>query len=64
MTLLTQYSQIDPIAWDNLLRKSSVASWFQSPEAFLFFNSLNFMEAFVVAITEEDKLHGDVVGYI
>ena len=48
MTILTQYSQIDPASWDNLLKKSLVTSWFQSPEAFRFFDSLSFETSQVV----------------
>ena len=64
MTILTQYSQIDPASWDNLLKESPVTSWFQSPEAFRFFDSLNFMETFIVAVAEKDKLLGLTLGYI
>lgn len=64
MTILTQYSQIDPASWDNLLKESPVTSWFQSPEAFRFFDSLNFMETFIVAVAENDKLLGLTIGYI
>lgn len=64
MTLLTQYSQIDSAAWDELLRKSPVASWFQTPEAYRFFDSLSFMDAFVVAVTDGGRLLGLTVGYI
>ena len=64
MTLLTQYSQIDPNAWNRLLNDSSVASWFQSREAYCFFDSLSFMEVFVVAVKKGDELKGVTVGYI
>ena len=64
MTLLTQYSQIDPNAWDELLKKSPVTSWFQTPEAYCFFDSLSFMEAFVVAVKEGDRLLGLTVGHV
>ena len=64
MTLLTQYSQINPDAWDELLKKSPVTSWFQTPEAYCFFDSLSFMEAFVVAVKEGDRLLGLTVGYV
>lgn len=64
MTLLTQYSQIDPAAWNNLLKGSSIASWFQTPEAYCFFDNLSFMESFVVAVAEGKELLGITVGYI
>ena len=64
MTLVTQYAQIDTTAWENLLKMSPVSSWFQSKEAYCFFDSLRFMDAFVVAVTEGDDLKGITVGYI
>lgn len=64
MTILADYSQIDPAAWDILSKTSPVKSWFQTREAFLFFDSLGFVDAFVVAVTESDQLKGVVVGYV
>lgn len=64
MTLLTQYSQIDTSAWEKLLKESPVASWFQSNEAYCFFDNLSFTEAFVVAVVENGTLMGLTVGYI
>jgi len=64
MTLLKQYSQIDTSAWEKLLKESPVASWFQSDEAYCFFDSLSFMETFVVAVVEGETLMGLTVGYI
>lgn len=64
MTLLTQFSQMNPTAWDSLLRESPVTSWFQSSESYHFFDSLDFVDAFVVGVSEGDKLLGVTVGYI
>lgn len=64
MTLLTQYSQIDPAAWTQLLATSPVASWFQTSEAYLFFDRLDSMESFVVAVADGSRLTGLVTGYI
>lgn len=64
MTLLTQYSQIPADQWDTLVEKSSVASWFQTREAYCFFASLSFMEPFVFGVSEDDKLICLTVGYL
>lgn len=64
MNTLTHYSQIDPQQWDALVRDSNVSSWFQTREAYLFFESLSFMEPFVIAVTEDDRLQGITVGYV
>lgn len=64
MNIVTKYQEINLSAWDSLVKCSSVRSWFQTSEAFRFFDSLSFMEAFVVAVTEEAQLKGVTVGYV
>lgn len=64
MTLYTRYSQIDIDAWDRLIKESPVTSWFQSRDAYCFFDSLSFMEAFVVGVAEDNNLLGVMVGYV
>lgn len=64
MTIITNIDQIDSSAWDQLIEKSPVSSWFQTKEAYCFFDSLNFAESFVVAVQENNKLQGVIVGYI
>lgn len=66
MKIQTEIGQISRNEWNTLLAMSSVASWFQSAEAYSFFASLpHIMRPFVVAV-ERDKygLKGVVVGYI
>lgn len=55
---------IDPIKWDILVKVSPVATWFQTREAFGFFNSLSSFETFVVGIESLGVLKGLVVGCI
>lgn len=63
MTILTDISQIDRMAWKQLLGASSVASWFQTPEAYDFFASVpDSVKPFVAAVSEQ-TLKGVVVGY-
>ncbi len=64
MTIITKFDQIDCSAWDQLVENSPVSSWFQTREAYNFFDSLNFAESFVVAVQENDILQGVTVGYI
>lgn len=64
MNTLTLYSQIAPQQWDTLVRNSNVSSWFQTREAYFFFDSLSFIEPFVVAVAEGETLMGLTVGYI
>ena len=64
MKILTDYNQIDKRLWDDLVYTSNVGSWFQTREAYLFFDSLSFMQAFVVAVTEDDQIKGITIGYV
>lgn len=64
MKILIEIQDIDNSQWDSLIQSSPVATWFQTQEAFAFFDSLSFMEAFVVAVESEDVLKGLAVGYI
>lgn len=51
--------------WQALVAASPTATWFQTPEAYVFFASLpEMMTPFVVAVEENDRLTGIVVGYI
>lgn len=64
MNLLQSIKDISPSAWESLLKTSTVASWFQTREAFDFFDSLSFAESFVVAVESDAMLKGLVVGYV
>lgn len=64
MKTLIEIQDIDPSQWDALIQLSPVATWFQTREAYGFFDSLSFMEAFVVAVESEGILKGLAVGYI
>lgn len=50
--------------WGDLVRTSSVASWFQTVEAYDFYDSLQFLEAFAVGVEDRGMLKGVVVGYV
>ena len=56
--------KINQSQWEALVKASPVATWFQTHEAFSFFDSLSFMEAFVVAVENDGELKGVVVGYV
>ncbi|MBR0072233.1 MAG: peptidoglycan bridge formation glycyltransferase FemA/FemB family protein [Bacteroidales bacterium] len=60
----TSYKDINCDSWSDLVQLSSVASWFQTPEAYCFFDSLTFLDAFCVAVETDGVLKGVVVGYI
>lgn len=62
ISLLTYY-MIDTIAWRNLFDKSPTATWFQTPEAYRFYQSVDGMQAFAYGVSEEGRLTGVVVGY-
>lgn len=60
----TSVNDINKDSWSDLVQSSSVASWFQTPEAYRFFDSLSFLEAFCIAVESYGVLKGVVVGYI
>lgn len=62
-TILT-YHQINPSQWQNLIETSPTATWFQTPEAYQFYQSVSEMCPFAYGVAQEDKLVGVVVGYI
>lgn len=64
MNLITQLTAINEQSWNDLLRKSSTASWFQSKEAYEFYLKLpQLFTPFVVAV-ETTELRAVCVGYI
>ena len=64
MLQIVDIKNIDPKAWGNLVRTSEVATWFQTLEAYNFFNSLSFFEAFAFGVENGGRLKGVIVGYI
>ena len=60
----TSVNDINKDSWASLVQISPVASWFQTPEAYRFFDSLSFLEAFCIAVESDSVLKGVVVGYI
>lgn len=62
--ILTSAGDIDADAWNALVDESPVATWFQTPEAYAFFEGLSFLEAFAVAVENGGQLKGVVMGYV
>lgn len=55
---------IHPQDWSSLVKSSPVVTWFQTQEAYVFFDSLLFLEAFAYAVKADGQLKGLVTGYI
>lgn len=64
MPKVVEIQDIELSKWEDLVKASSVASWFQTREAYDFFDSLSFLEAFAYGVEEQGCLRGVVVGYI
>lgn len=64
MLKVIEAQELDKRAWADLVKASPVATWFQTHEAYGFFESLSFMEAFAFGVLSEGVLKGVVVGYI
>ena len=70
MRVLT-YKEIDREEWNALVKASATGTWFQTPEAYCFYESMpEFFRPFVVAVervndlTNERTLRGVCVGYV
>lgn len=61
--LIQSASEIDDTEWDALAKRSSVATWFQTKDAYTLYSSVKEFTPFVFAI-ENHGLKGVVVGYI
>lgn len=64
MLKVVEIQGVDRIDWDGLVKASSVATWFQTKEAYDFFGSLPFLEVFGYGVEEQGSLKGVAVGYI
>ncbi len=65
MRLLSAYSEVLAAGWEHLLAVSPCATWFQSPEAYRFFASLQGeMNPFVFGVEDDDVLVGVIAGYV
>lgn len=64
MPLHSTVSEIDLHQWNELVDKSSTASFFQTPDCYNFYTSLSFLEPFVYGVSEEGVLKGVVCGYV
>lgn len=63
MISIRTYSEIDKQNWKSLAETSPLSTWFQTEEAYRFYQSVSDMDAFVYGVVEEDKLVGVIVGY-
>ena len=50
--------------WAKLVNESPVSSWFQTQEAYSFFDSISFLKAFAIGVESDSNLKGVIVGYI
>lgn len=63
MIKLLTYPDIDPQQWQELIQRSAVATWFQTDEAYRFYQFVSGMQAFAYGVAEEGRLVGVIVGY-
>ena len=63
MIKVLTYDQIDQQQWQKLIEASATATWFQTDEAYRFYQSVGGMQAFVYGVSQESRLTGVVVGY-
>ncbi len=63
MIKLLAYHDIDQQHWKDLIQSSPTATWFQTDEAYRFYQSVSGMQAFAYGVAEEGRLVGVIVGY-
>lgn len=63
MIQILTYNEINKQQWQLLIEQSATATWFQTPEAYEFYASVDDVQAFVYGISEDDRFVGLVVGY-
>ena len=63
MTRILTYHDIDQQQWQQLVQSSPLATWFQTDEAYRFYQSVSDMCAFAYGVAEAGGLVGVVVGY-
>lgn len=65
MIQVLTYEQIDATAWSALVQTSATGTWFQTPEAFEFFQSQpELFKPYVYGVENEGRLCGVCVGYV
>ncbi len=64
MKIHSTIHQIDPIQWQQLIKSSENASFFQTPDCYEFYSSLSFLKPFVFGVSENEKLMAIICGYI
>ena len=69
--MILSYEEMDREEWGRLVKTSATGTWFQTPEAYCFYESMpEFFRPFVVAVervndlTNERTLRGVCVGYV
>lgn len=61
---LVEIADLDKKHWEELVEVSPVASWFQTWEAYEFFDSLSVVDVFGFAVENLGRVTGLVIGYI
>ena len=64
MVKVEKYENINQQQWRALVERSPYATWFQTNEAYRFYQSVGGMQAFAYGVSEEGRLVGVIVGYI
>jgi len=64
MKIYTNDKDININNWQNLIRDSSTASFFQSKACYDAYTQLSFLEPFIFAVAEENQLVGLACGYL
>lgn len=64
MLKVVDIQTIDVAKWEVLAKASSYASWFQTKEAYDFYDGHSYLEAFVFGVENDGRLKGVVAGFV
>ena len=65
MIKIVEYKEISREEWSALVKASATGTWFQTPEAYEFFQSqLDLFKPFAYGVENEGRLRGVCVGYV
>ena len=62
MVKILTYNEIDQQQWKELVQSSATATWFQTPEAYKFYASVNEMMPFAVGVVESQECDSEAMG--
>jgi lipid II:glycine glycyltransferase (peptidoglycan interpeptide bridge formation enzyme) len=64
MMKILKFDEINKTDWENLVERSSVATWFQTSSAYSFYRTISFFEPFCFGVESDGRVNGVIVGFV